>query len=301
MKVLDLFSGIGGFSLGLERAGFETVGFCEIDPFCREVLAKHWPNVPIFEDVKILRGEDVGPVDVICGGYPCQPFSLAGERKGAEDDRHLWPEFMRLVAELRPTWVIGENVAGHISMGLDDVLSDLEAEGYAARSFNIPAIAIDAHHRRERIWTMAHTTSQRCGKKGKHCERSEERTSCRGSVLPDTNSIGRKRGVCKREIVEKKNGEPEGCEIRGALEQDALTNAKCGEQKERREIGRMGREWEPISGIKIGAITAKPLICRRTHGVPRRVDRLRALGNAVVPQIPEILGRAILAAHRESE
>ena len=147
LKVLDLFSGIGGFSLGLERTGgFETVAFCEIEEFPRKVLAKHWPEVPCFTDVRTLKGSDIGPVDLICGGYPCQPFSTAGQRRGQEDDRHLWPEFSRLVAELRPAWVIGENVAGHISMGLDDVLSDLEGQGYACRTFVIPACAVDAPH-----------------------------------------------------------------------------------------------------------------------------------------------------------
>ena len=118
LRVLDLFSGIGGFSLGLERTGgFETVAFCEIDPFCRQVLAKHWPDVPIHEDVRSLNGDAIGPVDVVCGGYPCQPFSLAGKRAGQEDDRHLWPEMYRIMDELRPAWFIGENVAGHVSMG----------------------------------------------------------------------------------------------------------------------------------------------------------------------------------------
>ncbi len=160
LRVLDLFSGIGGFSLGLERTGgFETVAFCEIDPFPRKVLAKHWPGVPIFADVRELRGDDVGPVDVICGGYPCQPFSTAGQRRGAEDDRHLWPEFSRLVDELRPAWVIGENVAGHISMGIDDVLSDLETKGYTCRTFVNPAFAVDAPHKRDRCWIVAHTES----------------------------------------------------------------------------------------------------------------------------------------------
>lgn len=158
LTVLDLFSGIGGFSLGLERAGMRTVAFCEIDPYCRAVLKKHWPGVPIFEDVRKLTAADITEsVDVICGGYPCQPFSLAGKRLGAADDRHLWPEYFRLVQELRPTWVLGENVVGHIGMGLDNVLSDLEGAGYATRTFVIPAVAVDAKHRRDRTWIVAHS------------------------------------------------------------------------------------------------------------------------------------------------
>ena len=129
--------------------------------FPRKVLAKHWPDVPCHKDVRKIRGADVGAIDVICGGYPCQPFSHAGERRGKEDDRHLWPEFSRLVAELRPTWVIGENVFGHISMGLDNVLSDLEGQGYACRTFVIPACALNAPHRRDRTWTIGHRNSDR--------------------------------------------------------------------------------------------------------------------------------------------
>lgn len=165
LKVLDLFSGIGGFSLGLERTGgFDTVAFCEIESFPRKVLAKHWPEVPIYDDVRTLTAErlaadGIGPIDLICGGYPCQPFSTAGRRMGDQDDRHLWPEVHRLLDELRPAWFIGENVAGHISMGLDQVLSDLEASQYAARTFAIPACAADAPHRRNRVWIVANLHS----------------------------------------------------------------------------------------------------------------------------------------------
>lgn len=162
LKVLDLFSGIGGFSLGLERTGgFETVAFCEIEPFCQKVLLKHWPNVPIFDDVRKLKGGDVGRVDVICGGYPCQPFSLAGKREGERDDRHLWPEVRRILYETRANWFLGENVVGHISMGLDSVLSDLEQDGYTAQPFVIPAAGVGACHRRERVWIVANSDKAR--------------------------------------------------------------------------------------------------------------------------------------------
>lgn len=239
LRVLDLFSGIGGFSLGLERTGgFETVAFCEIEEFPRKVLAKHWPGVPCYEDVRKLKGKDIGAVDVICGGYPCQPFSTAGRRKGAEDDRHLWPEFSRLVDELQPAWVIGENVAGHVSMGLDDVLSDLEGKGYTARTFIIPACAVNAPHRRDRIWVIANSTSKRQPRSRQHGER-----------------------FCAKENENWKAGKP--------------LNAMEG--------------------------PTEPPFCGTDHGVSDGLDRLRALGNAVVPQIPEMLGYAILEAMRESE
>ena len=238
LRVLDLFSGIGGFSLGLERTGgFETAAFCEFSDFPRQVLAKHWPDVPCFPDVRTLKGTDIeGPVDVICGGYPCQPFSTAGQRRGQEDDRHLWPEFSRLVDELRPAWVIGENVAGHISLGLDDVLSDLEGQGYAARAFVIPACAVSAPHRRDRIWIVAHADN--AGLQGR---------------AETGNAKGQRPGG---------NKQPQRC--------FDLPRAT----------------WLP-----------EPALGRVANGVPARVDRLKALGNAVVPQIPEMIGYAILEAH----
>ena len=161
LRMLDLFSGIGGFSYAGEKlvGGYETVAFCEYDKHAQKVLRKHWPDTEIIDDVRELANDAErfrGSVDIICGGYPCQPFSLAGVRRGDKDDRHLWPEMLRIIQAVRPTWVIGENVAGHITMGLDTVLSDLEAEGYQARCFVIPAVAADAYHRRERCWIIAH-------------------------------------------------------------------------------------------------------------------------------------------------
>ena len=162
-KHLDLFSGIGGFSLGLEATGaFETVAFCDYDQYCQKVLRKHWPWVTIYDDVKELNSERLSAnghteVDIITGGYPCQPFSIAGRQKGEQDPRHVWPEMFRLVKELRPTWVIGENVSGHIKLGLDTVLENLESEGYATRAFSISASSIGSNHQRERVWIIANT------------------------------------------------------------------------------------------------------------------------------------------------
>jgi DNA (cytosine-5)-methyltransferase 1 len=161
VRVLDLFSGIGGFSLGLERAGMRTVAFCENNAKRRTWLQGLWPAVPVHSDVRTLRGADVGPVELICGGFPCQPFSGAGDRLGAEDDRYLWPEYRRLVEELRPAWVLGENVVGIVDMALDDVLADLEGLGYATRAFDIPASALGAPHERRRIWIVANATGER--------------------------------------------------------------------------------------------------------------------------------------------
>lgn len=271
MRVLDLFSGIGGFSLGLERAGMQTVAFCEIEPFCRAVLKKHWPDVPQYEDIRMLKGEQVGPVDLVCGGYPCQPFSTAGERRGAEDDRHLWPEMRRLVEELRPAWVLGENVAGHITLGLDQVLSDLDALGYATRAFVIPAVAVDAPHRRDRVWIVAHADSAEREARGAIPSGDGQSidgqgwAALRGSLLPNASSFGLEKqgGVGKRE--------------RPTQEGNRQANHAVD-----------GCRWP-----------AEPRVGRVAPRVPQRVDRLKALGNSVVPQVVELIGKAIMEAQRD--
>ena len=292
LQVLDLFSGIGGFSLGLERAtmegaeydGFETVAFCEIEEFPRKVLAKHWPDVPCYRDVRELTAEQVGAADVVCGGYPCQPFSTAGKRLGEEDDRHLWPEFMRLVAELRPTWVIGENVAGHISMGLDAVLSDLENEGYSCRPFVVPACAVDAPHRRDRVWTVAHSGE------GLYPSGLANREN------PRTASGGEGQDQCR-------NGSEDGQWLwakSSASGSDAPHTERLGQSQpwwaEGRVYPETHQDWEaslPFNDCRWGP---EPELARVGHGIPNGMERIAALGNAVVPQIPELIGRAILAA-----
>ncbi len=165
MKLLDLFSGLGGFSYGLERIGFKTVAFCEMDKYCKLVLQKHWKGAKIYNDVKEITKErfetdGVELPEIITGGFPCQPFSVAGKQKGTSDDRHLWPEMFRIIKEFKPRWVIGENVKGitNIQDGMvfETVCTDLEGEGYEVRAFNIPAAGVGAPHRRERIWIVAH-------------------------------------------------------------------------------------------------------------------------------------------------
>lgn len=177
LTVLDLFSGIGGFALGLESTGgFRTVAFCEIEPFPRAVLAHYWPSVPIHEDVRGLRGETVGPVDMICGGFPCQDISVAGKGAGLHGSRSgLWFEAARLVGELGPGWCLFENVGALRTRGIDRVCSDLEAEGYAVWPLVVGAWAVGAPHRRERVWIVGHRAGSRreCGD-AVGCERSQE-------------------------------------------------------------------------------------------------------------------------------
>lgn len=195
MKMLDLFSGIGGISLAAEWAGIETIAFCEIEPFCQKILQKHWPEVPIFEDVKKLNRQvlidsgvikDGETIDIVCGGYPCQPFSYAGNRRGEEDDRHLWPHVKELLQEIRPRWFIGENVAGHVTLGLDTVLSDLESIGYSTQSFIIPAVAVNAPHRRDRVFIVGYTEHH--GSSSTEIGRSINKTGHNNSQRPDETS-----------------------------------------------------------------------------------------------------------------
>jgi DNA (cytosine-5)-methyltransferase 1 len=160
MQHLDLFSGIGGFALAAKWGGLDTVAFCEQDEFCKSVLAARWPGVPIHDDVRKLDGHDFRGVELITGGFPCQPFSEIGERKATDDDRHLWPEMRRVIAQARPAWVLAENVSGIVGLALDLVLSDLEAEGYACRALAIPACGVGANHERERVWIVANASRQ---------------------------------------------------------------------------------------------------------------------------------------------
>jgi DNA (cytosine-5)-methyltransferase 1 len=267
LQVLDLFSGIGGFSLGLERAGMTTAAFCEIEPFCRAVLAKHWPGVPIYDDVRTLTAEQLAAdgisVDVICGGFPCQDISVAGKGAGLAGERSgLWRDYARLIGEIRPRFVIVENVAALLWRGFGDVLGDLAALGYDAEWHCIPASALGAPHRRDRLWIVAYAGSGRRGRWERRATALQgQEPVLNGSSPPLANASG------------------EGL---SAPECHPLL-AEGGRQEGRAITERSGWSLEPHVG-------------RVAHGVPARVDRLRALGNAVVPQIPELIGRAILQA-----
>ena len=237
MRVLDLFSGIGGFSLGLERAGMQTVAFCEIEEYPRKVLAKHWPNVPIYDDVRTLTRERLESdgltgIDVICGGFPCQDISDAGKRAGINGSRSgLWREFARLIGELRPRYAIVENVSVLRSRGLDVVLGDLAALGYDAEWHCIPASYVGAPHQRDRIWIIAD---------------------------PQRHEQPRKK-------------------------------SRYG------SLGRMGGQQQSVSWDRDWQSALREFR-GMDDGLSYRVDRVETLRNAVVPQIPELIGRAILEA-----
>ena len=301
MNHLDLFSGIGGFSLAAQRVwGKEhnIVAFCENDKYCQEVLKKHWPDVFIYEKIEELNGKEIlayteklygnakqyngekskrqvskfgsgsgknnistetdgetktETIDLCTFGWPCQPFSVAGKRKGKEDDRYLWPEAYRVIQETNPTWLIGENVPGIIGMELDNVLSDLEGEGYETQTFIIPACAVDARHKRNRVWIVANSKMPRnSGKRkyknsGKFCYKAKWQSMGDESV----NS--------------------------GKVMADS-TVGRCEKRESKRELEEYfsegDRRWP-----------TEPNVGRVAHGIPSRVDRLKALGNSIVPQV----------------
>jgi DNA (cytosine-5)-methyltransferase 1 len=247
LKHLDLFSGIGGFALAAQWAGIETVAFCEIDDFACKVLNKNFPGVPVHRDIRELDGGLYAGIDLITGGYPCQPFSVAGSQKAAEDDRHLWPEMFRVIAQAKPDWVVCENVYGHIALGLDDVLHDLDAIGYTAQPFAIPALAAGANHNRERVFIVAYTTSN---------GRDESQTT-RSNEAADDN-------------------------ISRRTQQDSNNEGRCGLWSE--------MEW---GGHSTWGGGAKPPALRVDDGIPNRVDRNKALGNAIVPQVAYEILRCI--------
>ena len=197
---LSLFSGIGGLDLAAEMAGIVTVGQCEWADFPTKILEKHWPDVPRWRDIRTLTAESfyertgLRTVDIISGGFPCQPFSAAGKRIGKDDDRYLWPEMLRVIREIGPTWVIGENVPGIVNLALDTVLSDLEGQGYSAQAFIIPACGVDAPHRRDRVCIVAYSVNR-------------SSTMCRNWQLPDVNEDARKRNDNRRGTEESITGE----------------------------------------------------------------------------------------------
>jgi DNA (cytosine-5)-methyltransferase 1 len=187
---LDLFSGIGGFALAAKWNGYRTVGFCDNEPYAQAVLKKHWPEVPCHKDIREVRGELYAGVTLLTGGFPCQPFSVAGKQRGKDDNRYLWPEMRRVIREARPAWIIGENVAGIVNLALDQVCADLEAEGYEVEPIIIPACAVDAPHRRDRVWIVAHAKG---GERGGIQDKSRTQGTQGGDQLPrDTSGLSGK-------------------------------------------------------------------------------------------------------------
>jgi len=306
VKHLDLFSGIGGFTLAAQRVwgdDHEVVAFCEKNEFCQKVLKKHWPDVPCVEDIRDVGqqviantnserrskdeadplrtggptrlGVEIGDqsggsgseIDILTGGFPCQPFSAAGKRDGRSDDRHLWPQMLRVIQLFRPRYVVAENVRGLLSIEdgvvFEQVCTDLECAGYEVQPFVIPAVAVDAHHRRDRIWFVAHNDNYRSRSSTRPAQQTEG-AKARGPHMADAGGKGLQEPI--------RAGIGELCGQAGPFSGSQSSGGMPTE----------GRCWP-----------TEPAICRVAHGVPNRVDRLKSLGNAIVPQVAEQIFRAI--------
>lgn len=298
MKHIDLFSGIGGFALAVDRVwpGSEHI-FCDFDPFCQQVLNKHWPNSKIHDDIRTFahpRGTQSGGLPnsaweeipeswigdcILTGGFPCQPFSAAGLRKGTEDDRHLWPEMFRVIQFAKPTWVIAENVRGlttwNEGMVLEQVCTDLESEGYEVQPIIIPAVAVNAPHRRDRIWIIANRTlvnEKRPIKNRSGNGEPETQTGNRDRFTPNSGRQRRFEGA--NEGLRSESEEPIGQDY---------------------GVSSWSRSWVEVASE----------LCRVDDGLPAELDglklskpahrnqRLKSLGNAIVPQVAEQIMKAI--------
>jgi len=322
LKLLDLFSGIGGFSLGLESTGyFETIAFVEKDKFCQQVLKKNFKDIPIESEVRDVKGDRYA-ADIVCGGFPCQPFSVAGKRKGTDDDRYLWDETIRIVRECKPRWFIGENVEGIINIQegvvLRQVCDDLEKEGFEVQCVVIPASGIGAWHQRKRVWILAyskHNGSHR-SKRNETIESSNQ--SKEWLFIRDdqdvSNTIGKLSDGCSSttrvsttELERLDSNEKENRnEVRSKAE-------RCSEQtisntnEQRTQVQIKGKH----TSIEMSGSSSKETwwqtqssLCRVPDGVSYELDkdrtnRIKALGNSIVPLIARELGLAIIKAETD--
>jgi DNA (cytosine-5)-methyltransferase 1 len=318
MRLLDLFSGIGGFSYAAEKliGGYETVAFCEMDEFCQKVLKKHWPQVPIFDDVRTIDAARLGDIDICTFGFPCQPVSQAGLQKAESDDRWLWDEIIRILQASKPKWIIAENVVGLITIEdgllIENCISSLEAEGYEIQSVIIPACAKNAPHRRSRIWLIGQFTTN-TNDTGNRTSRSnidqEQQTIEQGwkeqsffefsrhdEVMANTDSIRCRGGSCKgcsnckRQVLStERKGREVGSEVEGCSQ-------SCGTSRSVEQ--RVGDMVDGISRGLLRHFDREPEhIPRVTKGEKDRAKKLKALGNSIVPQV----AAEILLAIRISE
>ena len=327
LKTLDLFSGIGGFSLGLESTGFfETIGFVEKDKFCQKVLKKHWSNINIEEDIRNVKGEKY-QADVVTGGFPCQPFSVAGKRKSTADDRYLWDEMLRVIRETKPRWVIGENVEGIVNinegMVLRQVLNDLENEGFQSQCIIIPASGIGAWHQRKRIWILAYSNnngsyrSQRNATKQSSNEQKDRLSFGDDKDVPNTNT-----GFSIREneeIQSRGNATTNGSE--DVSNSDSWLRGGRGTELKSGDDRIWGfcseKEKQTRNDIRCKTIGCNAVLGKETtnktwwqieselRGIPDglstklhedRSNRIKALGNSIVPQIARQIGLSIMEA-----
>lgn len=316
MKHLDLFSGIGGFALAADRVWGKGVEhtFCDNDLFCQEVLKKHWPKAKIYGDIRTLTyadwdgnsGTEIHTTDgdeqtqrlaarrseqpfILTGGFPCQPFSQAGRRKGTEDDRYLWPEMLRVIREFHPRWVIGENVGGLVTWSdglvLEQVHADLESEGYEVQSFIIPAVSVNAPHRRDRVWIVGHA-------KYDGLDDSENRESSNTRSYSNTKR--------HKQVQQFKRPDRQGDnDVKNPISKRGRRRMESGGQVLERQSTEAEDERPDWQKNWLEVATR---LCRVDDGIPRRLDRnprLKALGNAIVPQVAEEIMKAIALTESE--
>ncbi len=285
---ISLFSGIGGIDLGFERAGMQCIAQVEKDDYAWRVLHKHWPDVPKWRDIHDVGKHNLPPADVVAGGFPCQPHSVAGKRRGAADDRNLWPEMRRIVAELRPAWVVAENVPGIRTTILDSVLSDLETLGYATGTIDVPAVALGAWHIRHRVFIIAHTDKQQ------HESSSQTQWGQEASVLSGTYADCH---GCYREGIPvlSAGGWEQGYYANLVRRSTTVVPNTPGIGRDRGSVVQTASGTPGSAGVeRDNPWAVEPGVGRVAYGVPNRVDRLRGLGNAVVPQVAEFIGRGLV-------
>ena len=316
---LDLFSGIGGFALAAKWNGYRTVGFCDNEPYAQAVLKKHWPEVPCHKDIREVRGELYAGVTLLTGGFPCQPFSVAGKQRGKDDNRYLWPEMLRVIQEAKPAWIIGENVAGIVNLALDQVCADLEGQGYEVEPIIVPACAVDAPHRRDRVWIVGHskldglTASKTSGglldqseeQGGKVKEWESSGASCASPDVADSISLsersahGSKEWGCVRgrkdEDISQRNEMGSNSSDSRENVADTISERGCSGNSEREyaeDAGKSSRDsWDNSRGV--ATWLPEPNVGRVANGIPNRTHRLKGLGNAIVPQVASEIIRCI--------
>ena len=322
MRHGSLFSGIGGFDLAAEWMGWENIFHCEWNPFGRRVLHHYWPKAISYEDVTTIDFRcHRGSIDILTGGFPCQPYSSAGKRRGKEDERHLWPEMLRAIREIKPQWVVGENVRGLVNWNgglvFDEVQLDLEAEGYEVQPFLLPAAGLNAPHRRNRIWFVAHSNGSNDrrepgedeSKSGEEWvqERHEVRQSIEPSEVRDaSNPTSKRRGMLSNESTKKR---PQGsnelsgeqCGLSSELSDATNSTSDGGREDNGQRESRFthqksqSNDWENFP--------TKPALCGGDDGLPRELDgitfpkwrneSIKAYGNAIVPQVALQIFKAI--------
>ena len=304
LTVGSLFSGIGGLDLGLERAGMDVIWQSEIDPYACRVLNKHWPKMVNHGNIKEIDWARVERPDVICGGYPCQPFSTAGQRKGEDDPRHLWPWVRDCISVLRPRYAILENVRGHLSLGGTTVIREITNLGYCVEWRVISAASVGANHRRERVILLAYPND------GGHIYAQEPQKPHIGGR--GENEADNERGTTNNSRVQSGTGNISDTKSLYGDERGPSNSSQTPRQRQEMggETGTNGSAspnteiyGQPIDrNYNLGAWwKIEPDVDRVAYGVPARVDRLRGLGNAVVPQVAEIVGRLVMAHANENQ